>query len=219
MEVNNPKYAHQGIHVIASIFTIDKGKLKILLVKRKNNPYQGHWALTGGALYNDEDLEDGLNREIYEKTGLEHIEVKLANVFGKKNRSPVMRMVAVTYIGIIDASKVEIAKSTLKTSNAEWFSIDEVPHLAYDHNEIITDAIKKLKEEILKTDLLKVFFPNGFTLPELQKVYESILEKKLDRRNFRKKILNMDMIIPTEEEKIFEGKKKAKIYIFKEKEE
>ena len=219
MEVNNPKYEHQGIHVIASIFTIDKGKLKILLVKRKNNPYQGHWALTGGALYNDEDLEDGLNREIYEKTGLEHIEVKLANVFGKKNRSPVMRMVAVTYIGIIDASKVEIAKSTLKTSNAEWFSIDEVPHLAYYHNEIIADAIKKLKEEILKTDLLKVFFPNGFTLPELQKVYESILEKKLDRRNFRKKILNMDMIIPTEEEKIFEGKKKAKIYIFKEKEE
>lgn len=219
MEVNNPKYEHQGIHVIASIFTIDKGKLKILLVKRKNNPYQGYWALTGGALYNDEDLEEGLKREIYEKTGLENIEVKLANVFGKKNRSPVMRMVAVTYIGIIDASKVEIAKSTLKTSNAEWFSIDEVPHLAYDHNEIIADAIKKLKEEILKTDLLKVFFPNGFTLPELQKVYESILEKKLDRRNFRKKILNMDMIIPTEEEKIFEGKKKAKIYIFKEKEE
>ena len=219
MEVNNPKYEDQGNHVKASIFTIDKGKLKILLVKRKNNPYQGHWALTGGALYNDEDLEDGLNREIYEKTGLEHIEVKLANVFGKKNRSPVMRMVAVTYIGIIDASKVEIAKSTLKTSNAEWFSIDEVPHLAYDHNEIIADAIKKLKEEILKTDLLKVFFPNGFTLPELQKVYESILEKKLDRRNFRKKILNMDMIIPTDEEKIFEGKKKAKIYKFKEKEE
>ena len=219
MEVNNTKYENQGIHVIASIFTIDKGKLKILLVKRKNNPYQGHWALTGGALYNDEDLEDGLNREIYEKTGLEHIEVKLANVFGKKNRSPVMRMVAVTYIGIIDASKVEIAKSTLKTSNAEWFSIDEVPHLAYDHNEIIADAIKKLKEEILKTDLLKVFFPNGFTLPELQKVYESILEKKLDRRNFRKKILNMDMIIPTDEEKIFAGKKKAKIYKFKEKEE
>ena len=219
MEINNPKYEHQGIHVIASIFTIDKGKLKILLVKRKNNPYQGLWALTGGALYNDEDLEEGVKREIYEKTGLENIEVKLANVFGKKNRSPVMRMVAVTYIGIIDASKVEIAKSTLKTSNAEWFSIDEVPHLAYDHNEIIADAIKKLKEEILKTDLLKVFFPNGFTLPELQKVYESILEKKLDRRNFRKKILNMDMIIPTEEEKIFEGKKKAKIYKFKEKEE
>ena len=126
-----------------------------------------------------------------------------------------MRMIAISYIGIIDASKVEIAKDTLKTSNAEWFEITSIPKLAYDHNEIIEEAIKTLKEEILKTDLLKVFFPNGFTLPELQKVYESILGKKLDRRNFRKKMLSLDMIIPTEEEEKFVGKKKAKIYKFK----
>lgn len=215
MEVNNPKYQHQGIHVIASIFTVDKGVLKVLLVKRKNEPFKDCWALTGGALYNTEDLEDGLNREIYEKTGLKNIEVKFSKVFGKKDRSPIMRMIAITYIGIIDASKVEIAKDTLKTSNAEWFKIDEVPQLAYDHNEIIEEAIKTLKEEILKTDLLKVFFPNGFTLPELQKIYESILNKKLDRRNFRKKMLNTNIIIATEEEMTFEGKKKAKIYKFK----
>ena len=215
VEVNNPRYLHQGIHVITSIFTVDKGVLKVLLVKRKNNPYKGFWALTGGALYNDEDLEDGRNREIYEKTGLKKIEVKFSKVFGKKDRSPVMRMIAISYIGIIVASKVEIAKDTLKTSNAEWFEITSIPKLAYDHNEIIEEAIKTLKEEILKTDLLKVFFPNGFTLPELQKVYESILGKKLDRRNFRKKMLSLDMIIPTEEEEKFVGKKKAKIYKFK----
>ena len=215
MEVTNPKYEHQGIHVIASIFTVDKGVLKVLLVKRKNEPFKDSWALTGGALYNDEDLEAGLSREIYEKTGLKNMEVKFSKVFGKKDRSPVMRMIAITYIGMIDASKVEIAKDTLKTSNAEWFKIDEVPQLAYDHNEIITEAIRTLKEAILKTDLLKVFFPEGFTLPELQKIYESILNKKLDRRNFRKKILNMNIIIATEEEKTFEGKKKAKIYKFK----
>lgn len=215
MEVTNPKYQSQGIHVITSIFTVEKGILKVLLVKRKNEPYKDCWALTGGALYNDEDLEEGLNREIYEKTGLKNIEVKFSKVFGKKNRSPVMRMIAITYIGIIDASKVEIAKDTLKTSNASWFKIDEVPQLAYDHNEIITEAIKTLKEEILKTDLLRVFFPNGFTLPELQKIYESILNKKLDRRNFRKKMLNTSIITPTEEEMTFEGKKKAKIYKFK----
>ena len=121
MEVTNPKYQHQGIHVITSIFTVDKGILKVLLVKRKNEPYKDYWALTGGALYNDEDLEDGLNREIYEKTGLRNIEVKFSKVFGKKDRSPVMRMIAITYIGIIDASKVEIAKDTLETRNAEWF--------------------------------------------------------------------------------------------------
>lgn len=215
VEVNNPRYLHQGIHVITSIFTVDKGVLKVLLVKRKNNPYKDFWALTGGALYNDEDLEDGRNREIYEKTGLKKIEVKFSKVFGKKDRSPVMRMIAISYIGIIDASKVEIAKDTLKTSNAEWFEITSIPKLAYDHNEIIEEAIKTLKEEILKTDLLKVFFPNGFTLPELQKVYESILGKKLDRRNFRKKMLSLDMIIPTKEEEKFVGKKKAKIYKFK----
>ena len=214
MEVNNPKYQGQGIHVIASIFTVDKGILKVLLVKRKNNPFKDTWALTG-ALYNNEDLEDGLNREIYEKTGLKNIKVNFSKVFGKKDRSPIMRMIAITYIGMIDASKVEIVKDTLKTSNAEWFKIDEIPQLAYDHNEIIMEAIKTLKEKILSTDILKVFFPNGFTLPELQKIYESILNKKLDRRNFRKKILNTNMITPTEEEITFEGKKKAKIYKFK----
>ena len=163
MEITNPKYEHQGIHVITTIFTVDKGVLKVLLVKRKNEPFKECWALTGGALYNDEDLEDGLNREIYEKTGLKNIKVKFSKVFGKKDRSPVMRMIAITYIGMIDVSKVKIVKDTLKTSNAEWFKIDEVPELAYDHNEIITESIKTLKEEILKTDLLKNFFPNGFT--------------------------------------------------------
>lgn len=219
MEVNNAKYKNQGIHVIATIFTIEKGVLKVLLIKRKNEPFKDYWALTGGALYNDEDLEDGLNREIYEKTGLKNIEVKLSNVFGKKDRSPVMRMVAVGYIGMVDINKVNILKDTLKTSNAAWFSLEEIPKLAYDHNEIIEDAIKTLKRSILTTDILKVFFPKGFTLPELQKIYECILNKKLDRRNFRKKILSMNQIVPTEEEQVFEGKKKAKIYKFKEESE
>lgn len=216
MEINNPKYKNQGIHVITTIFTVDKGELKVLLIRRKNNPYQGFWALTGGALYNDEDLEKGLFREIKEKTGLTDIEVRLSNVFGKKDRSPIMRMVAISYIGMVDINKVKILKDTLKTSNAAWFSINEIPPLAYDHNEIIEDAIKKLKKMILSTNILKVFFPTGFTLPELQRIYESILEKKLDRRNFRKKLLNTNQIVSTEKEKTFEGKKKAKIYKFKE---
>lgn len=216
MEVTNPKYENQGIHVIVSIFTVDKGKLKVLLIKRKNNPYKDMWALTGGALYNDEDLIVGLNREIKEKTGLQNIEVKFSEVFGKKDRSPVMRMVAITYLGMLDATKVEIAKDTLKTSNADWFEIDKIPHLAYDHNEIIEKAIENLKKEIVNTNMLKVFFPNGFTLPELQTVYEDILGKSLDRRNFRKKLLSLNLIYDTNEEENFVGKKKAKIYKFKE---
>lgn len=215
MEVTNPKYNNQGIHVIASIFTIEKGVVKVLLIKRKNSPFKDMWALTGGALYNDEDLEDGLKREILEKTGIKNPELILCDVFGKKKRSPVMRMVAISYIGVIDSSKVKVLKDTLKTSNASWFAIDEIPQLAYDHNEIIINSIKCLKEQILNTNILKSLYPNGFTIPEIQKVYETILEKKLDRRNFRKKLLNLELIYDTNEEINFMGKKKAKLYKFK----
>lgn len=216
MEVKNPKYKEQGIHLIASIFTVDKGIVKVLLIKRKNEPFKDKWALTGGALYNDEDLIDGLEREIKEKTGIEGIDLRLCGVFGKKHRSPVMRMVAVSYIGIIDHTKVEIMKETLKTSNAEWFDIESIPELAYDHNEILTKSIEYLKQKILNTDMLKSLYPNGFTIPEIQKIYETILEKKLDRRNFRKKMLNLDLIEDTNIEVNFEGRKKAKLYKFKE---
>ena len=215
MEVTNPKYKNQGIHLIASIFTVDRGVVKVLLIKRRNEPYKDMWALTGGALYNDEDLVDGLRREIKEKTGINELELRLCDVFGKKDRSPVMRMVAVSYIGIIDANKVKILKETLKTSNAEWFAIDEIPPLAYDHNEIVEKSILYLKEQILNTDILKSLYPNGFTIPEIQKVYETILGRELDRRNFRKKMLSLDLIYDTEEQVNFVGKKKAKLYKFK----
>lgn len=216
MEVSNPRYLKQGIHVIVSIFTVDKGAVKVLLIKRKNDPYKNYWALTGGALYNDEDLEDGLAREVSEKTGLMGVDFRLASIFGKKDRSPVMRMLAVSYIGIVDIGKVNIFRKTLKTSNAEWFLIDDIPKLAYDHNEILIDSIKKLKSEILNTDILKSLFPDGFTVPELQKVYEVILNKTFDRRNFRKKLLGLDFIYDTGDSVVFEGRKKAKLYKFKQ---
>ena len=216
MEVNNKKYKKQGIHVMGTIFTIDKGVIKVLLIKRKNNPFQGSWALTGGALYNDEDLNDGLKREIKEKTGLEDIEYILSNVYGELNRSPVYRMVAISYIGLIDKYKVEINKETLKTSDAKWFSLDEIPkELAYDHKKILEDSINKLKSIVLDSNILKSLYPKGFSIPEIQKVYEEILNKKFDRRNFRKKLLSNDYIVETNKEISFNGKKKAKLYVFK----
>lgn len=216
MEVTNPLYRNQGIHVISSIFTVEKGITKVLLIQRKNKPFEGMWALVGGALHNDEDLDTGASREVYEKTGIANIELSLCNVFGKVDRSPVMRMVAVSYLGVIDSAKVNFLKETLKTSNADWFSIDNIPQLAYDHNEILKDALEKLKVEITRSNILKSLFPSGFTLPELQKTYESILGYSLDRRNFRRKILSLDLIEDTKKEIKFEGKKPAKVYQFKE---
>ena len=123
MEKNNPKYLNQGIHVISSIFTIEKGIIKVLLIKRSNEPYYGKWALVGGALYNDEEIKDGALREIKEKSGIENIDLNLCNVFGKINRSPIMRMVGISYLGVVDIDKVNILRKTRKTDNANWFPI------------------------------------------------------------------------------------------------
>lgn len=215
MQVKNPLYKDQGIHVITSIFTVIDGVTKVLLVKRKNSPFKDMWSLVGGALYNNEDLLEGVKREMFEKTGIVNIDTYFSGVFGKKDRSPVKRMIAITYIGIIDSEKVSFLKETLKTSNADWFAIDKIPKLAFDHNEIVKEALKSLQENIVNTDILKALFPSGFTIPEIQRVYESILNKKFDRRNFRKKLLSIDLIQDTNKVRNFKGNKPAKVYKFK----
>ena len=217
LEVTNPLYKNQGIHVIISLFTVEKGVTKVLLIKRKNTPYNNMWALVGGALYNNESIEDGMKRETFEKTGIKDMEIYFSNIFGKVDRSPVMRMIALSYIGVIDSEKVAVLKDTLKTSDSDWIPIDRVPKLAYDHNEILNEALNTLKTQILCTDILKALFPSGFTIPEIQKTYESILVKDFDRRNFRKKLLSFDLIIDTNRCVTFEGKKPAKLYKFKNK--
>ena len=216
MKKTNALYKDQGIHVITAIFTVELGVTKVLLVKRKNEPYKGDWILTGGALYNNEDLEQGAKREIFEKTGITDIEIEQFKSFGKVNRSPVMRMVAVAYIGVIDSSRVKILRETINTSNADWFPIDKIPGLGFDHEEILQEALLYLQSKIVSTDILKSLFPNEFTIPEIQKTYEAILNKKFDRRNFRKKLLSLDLIEDTNKTGKFEGKKPAKLYKFKD---
>lgn len=217
MEVKNALYRNQGIHAIASIFTVEKGITKILLIKRNNEPFKGKWALVGGALYNNENLDDCIKREIKEKTGIEDIDLYLSNVHGRVDRSPIMRMVAISYVGIIDSDKVKVLNKTLKTTDADWFAIDSIPALAYDHNEILPSSLEKLKSLILNTNILRSLFPNGFTLPEIQQAYESILDTKFDRRNFRRKFLSLGLIIDTNKTIKFNGTKPAKLYKFKNK--
>lgn len=217
MEVNNPLYKNQAIHVVCSIFTIDKGVCKVLLIERKNTPYKDSWALVGGALYNNETLEEGMLREIKEKTNIDDIQLIPSKNYSKVDRSPLMRMIAVSYIGIIDIKKANLITNTMKTQNAMWFSVDDIPELAYDHNEILEDAVNLLKTQIVSSGILRSLYPDGFTLPEIQKVYEVILERELDRRNFRKKMLSLNLIVDTNKSIRFEGNKPAKLYKFKEK--
>jgi len=217
MEVRNKLYKNQGIHVITALFTVEQGITKVLLVKRTNKPFAGDWVLTGGALYNNEDLEAGAVREIYEKTGIKDICITEFKTFGKVHRSPVMRMVAVGFFGVIDSKRVSILRETSTTSNADWFPIDKIPPLGFDHEEILAAAIKELQKKILNSNILKALYPETVTLPELQKVYEAILGKKFDRRNFRKKILNLNLLEDTGGQTQFDGNKPAKLYRFKRK--
>lgn len=216
MELNNKLYKNIGIHVITTLFTVDKGIVKVLLVKRTNEPFNGYWALPGGAMYNNETLEDGARRELKEKTGLENIKLELGNIFDDVNRSNLQRMIGVSFLGVINTKGIELQKETMKTSNADFFAIDKVPKLAYDHNLVIDKSLAILKEKILKSSILKDLLPEEFTLPELQKVYETLLNKELDRRNFRKKLLNDGIIRAVNKDAVFNGKKPAKLYCFKD---
>ena len=215
MQKNNPLYKNQGIHLISSIFTVDKGVVKVLLIRRNNEPYKDKWALVGGALYNNETVLDGMKREIKEKTGINAIELYYSNMYSKVDRSPIMRMVGLSYVGFLDIEKVNLLKETDKTNDSDWFPINNIPELAYDHNEILNDSILKLRELIYDSDILKSLFPNTLTLPELQSVYETILDKKIDRRNFRKKLINDGVIVDINNEKNYIGKKPAKLYKFR----
>lgn len=218
MRVGNERYKNQGIHVIGAIFTVEGNHIKVLLIKRKNEPYKEKWALVGGALYNNEQLEDGVRREIFEKTGIKDVELYQYGVFdelGKTEDIP-MRMVAIAYLGLIDGKKTKIIKENRNTVDVAWFDIDKVPDLAFSHNEILNKEIEKLRELILESNILKVLLPKEFTMPQLQSIYEGILNKTFDRRNFRKKILSLNIIDDTNKEISLNGNKPSKLYRFKD---
>lgn len=219
MRTKNELYKNQGIHVINTIFTVDNGVVKVLLVKRNNEPYKDMWALVGGALYNNELLEDGVRREIEEKSGIKNVSLYQFGVFDELGKTPTinMRMIAISYLGIVDSNKVDILKHTRTTKNIDWVPINNVKELAFSHNEILQEGIKKLQELIVQSDILKSLLSNEFTMPELQKVFESILNKKYDRRNFRKKVLSLDIVEDVNKEVSINGNKPSKLYRFKKK--
>lgn len=214
MELTNPLYHNQGIHTVNAIFTVEQEALKVLLIKRNNAPFKDMWTLVSGAIYNNETFENGTAREVYEKTGLKNIITKKFNVYSKLDRSPVMRMIGIANICVINSDGVEITKQTRNTYDANWFDVKKLPELGFDHNEIFKDALEYLKEQIYKTDILKALLPNEFTMPMLQNIYEAVLNKTFDRRNFSKKILSLNLLVDLNKQEEVTGKKPAKLYSF-----
>lgn len=204
------------LETLISIFTIDKGDLKVLLLRKKTEPYKGYWILPGNALRNDETLEDNVTDAVLDKTGLLSVYIEQCYTFSNIDRDPDGRVIATSFIGLVDSKSVEIKREERPEYETAWFSVSELPKLGYDHENILARNLEYLKKKIINSNVLKSLFPSDFTLPELQNVYEQILGKKLDRRNFRKKFIGLDLIEDTLEKNTGFNGRPAKLYRFKD---
>ena len=204
------------VETLINIFTVEQSKFKILLIRKKEEPYKGYWILPGNILNSQETLEDNVSDVIYDKVGLPSMYVEQCHTFSSLNRDPNARIIATSFIGLIDSTTVGLHREERPNIETSWFPINDLPKLGYDHEEIIKRAIEFLKKKVVSSNVLTSLFPSDFTLPELQRVYEQILNKEFDRRNFRKKFINLGLIEDTGDKNEGSSGRPAKLYRFKE---
>ncbi len=201
----------------AVVFTIRQDELQILLIKRKKDPFKGMYALPGGFVEDNEKVEDTASRELYEETGVKNIFLKKFDVYSEPGRDPRGRVVTVAFIALISSDKIKL-KSKDDAESADWFSVYELPKLGFDHNKVIKDSLKQLRLDIQMTNIAFQILPKKFTLSELQNTYELVLDIELDKRNFRKRIKELDIVLETNEQRMDGAHRPAKLYMFKYKE-
>jgi 8-oxo-dGTP diphosphatase len=177
------------------IFGFDGVSIKVLLVKRGIEPYKGMWAFPGGFMKMDETAEECARRELEEETGLKSASVEQFHTFTSVNRDPRERVITVAHYALVRLSEV---KGGDDAASAKWFSHDEIPSLAFDHDHILRLALKVLKERICFEPIGFELLPEVFTMTELQNLYEAILEVKFDRRNFYNKMLKLGILVEAE---------------------
>ena len=201
---------------LISIFSVFDGELKVLLLRKKTEPYKGYWILPGNLLRCDETIENNITDAVYDLTGLTNVYIEQTYSFSALDRNPDYRLIAISHIGLVDSTTVEIKREERENVESEWFKITDLHKLAFDHEMILNKNIKYLYSKIINSNILKILFPSDFTLPELQKVYEQVLDKPLDRRNFRKKFIALDLVEDTLEKNTGFNGRPAKLYRFKD---
>lgn len=190
-KVYSYKYPHPAVTIDCVILGYDNNGLKVLLIERGIEPYKGTWALPGGFMRITETAEEAAVRELYEETGLECNRLEQFKTFTTVNRDPRERVVTIAFFAIVKVAEVNGGDDA---KNAQWFSLDEIPALAFDHDKILSEALTRLKERIHFEPIGFELLPEEFTMPQLQKLYESILGIEFDRRNFNKKILKLGIV-------------------------
>ena len=210
------KYPRPGLAVDCVVFGLDEQDLlKVMLIQKDIPPFKGQWALPGGFVRIEETMEAAALRELREETGIENVFLEQLYTFGDIDRDPRERVVTVAYYALVNLSEHRI-EATTDASDAAWFPVLDVPKLAFDHNKIMATALARLKGKVRYEPIGFELLPKKFTLSQLQKLYETVLGQKLDKRNFRKKILKMNLLIELDEIQKDVSHRAARLYQFDE---
>jgi ADP-ribose pyrophosphatase YjhB (NUDIX family) len=208
-------YANVPQHLVAVdciILGFENGKLKLLIMQRKVDPMQGEWSLMGGFLQNEESVDEAAGRVLRQTTGLENIYMEQLACYGNVRRDTGARVISMAYYALIRITEPDHFLS--QQYAAHWLELHQIPELIFDHRQMIADALKKLRENAHFHPIGFELLPEKFTLSQLRSLYEEIYQHELDKRNFRKKILSMNILEKLEEKDKTTSKKGAYLYRF-----
>jgi 8-oxo-dGTP diphosphatase len=209
------EYPRAALTVDCVVFGLDEQELKVMLIQRGLPPFEGKWALPGGFVRLDETLDEAARRELQEETGLSKIFLEQLYTFSEVDRDPRERVVSVAYYALVNLRDHQVHAAT-DARDAAWFGVHDVPSLAFDHAEILRLALERLRGKLRYQPVGFELLPKKFTLSELQHLYELVLERTLDKRNFRKRVLAMDLLEETDEVQQDVAHRAARLYRFDE---
>jgi 8-oxo-dGTP diphosphatase len=214
MNTNYDGYEKPGVTVDLVLFTVEQDSLKVMLVKRAETPFLGYWSLPGGFLKIGESLEEAALRILEEKTGVNEVYLEQLYTFGDPERDPRARVITVTYFALIPWKNL-VRPESKKITDVTWHPTSQLPRLAFDHKEIIEYATQRLQAKAGYSNIVYGLLPDKFRLSDLQKIYEIILNKDLDKRNFRKRMLASGLLEETGVKDITGAHRPAMLYHFK----
>ena len=210
------EFPRAALTVDCVVFGFDEGELKVLLIQRNLAPYAGKWALPGGFVHINETLEEAALRELQEETGIARVYLEQLYSFGGIDRDPRERVVSIAYYALVKLGDHRIRAAT-DAREAAWFGVSDLPTLAFDHDHILTVALQRLKGKVQYEPVGFELLPPKFTLSQIQHLYEAILEQQFDKRNFRKKLLSMGLLVELDEIEQDVAHRAARLYRFDEK--